>query len=550
MSTRRLPKLVLIEPSGVRRDVPLARTPLTIGRRGDCDLALRDSRISRRQAVIETDDGCYLIEDCGSRHGTFVNGRRVETPRKLQNNDRIEFGIQDSYALIFVSEEEGLRALLDRVDTPERPDAVSQKLQKLTLLLEASRSLHAGLALGDVLTVVVDACLSVTGTERGCILLRDRQGQLEFRVGRDRSQRSLAREDFDVNHAAIRGAAEEGRDTIVGGRQAETPPPSAASGPEPSTVICLPLHRLPSAGSLATTAAASVHNVLGVLYLDAPHASSHITKTERQILRSLAGEAASVLETARLFAAARAKEHLDQELAIARGIQKKLLPQGTKQYGFFQVTFLSMPCHEVGGDYYDVIEVPDRGFAFVIADVTGKGISAALLSSTLQGALVAGLQSGQPVAGVECHLNRYLYQHTEENNFATFFCGLLTPEGCLEYVNAGHLPAFWVTPEQIVPLAADNVPLGLFEQRHCRSREIRLRSNDLLVLYSDGVVEASNAREEFYGLQRLNQVLCTCRSAPPEKVAQCVIDDIRAFTDDVLLEDDVSLMIVRYQSTG
>ncbi len=545
MSVRKLPRLILVEPNGARREIALAQTPFSIGRRPDSDLPLRDNRISRQHALIQAENSRYLIEDCHSRYGTFVNGERVEAGRELRNNDRIDFGIPDSYALIFVSEEESLQALLNRVDTPASPDTISRELCNLSLFLEVGRSLHAGLALEDVLATVVDACLNVTGTERGFLLLRNEQGQLELQVGRDRKQRALTRDDFDLSHAAIRQALEQAQDVIVTDTRADTR--RAAVAPALATVICLPLQRSRAVGSLASTVAGTARDVLGVLYLDSRQLSRPISKTERQIMRLLALEAASVVENARLFIAARAKEHLDQELAIARAIQQGLLPRGPKQYDFFQMACLNIPCSAVGGDYYDLIELPERRFVFVIADVSGKGISAALLSASLQGALAAGLEWGQPMAAVASHLNRYLYQHTEISTFATFFCGVLSADGRFEYVNAGHCPALWLTAERIEMLPAKNVPLGLLEQSEYAATEIRLRPHDVLVLYTDGMVEAPNPLGELYGLARLKKVLSACRAGSSEQLVAAVFDDVREFTQNTLPGDDVSLLIARYE---
>lgn len=552
MSVRKLPRLILVEPNGARREIALARTPLSIGRGRDSDLPLRDNRISRQHAVIRAENGRYLIEDCQSRYGTFVNGERVEASRELRNNDCIEFGVPDSYALIFVSEEESLQALLNRVDTPASPDTISRELRNLSLLLEVGRSLHAGLALEDVLATVLDACLKVTGTERGFLLLRNNQGQLELRVARDRDQRSLTLADFSVNYAVIHQALEQVREIVVTDTRADTRLAWLRGGVEHSlpAVICLPLPRSPSVGTLATTVAGAPRDAQGFVYLDSHQLSRPISKTERQILRSLAFEAARVVENARLFTAARAKERLDQELAIARDIQQGLLPRGPTPYDFFQMACFNIPCYQVGGDYYDLIELPDRRFALVMADVSGKGISAALLSSSLQGALTAGLAWGQPIASVICHLNRYLYQHTEISRFATFFCGVLSPEGRFEYVNAGHCPALWLTSDGIETLQAQNVPLGLFEQSEYASSEIQLRPHDVLVLCTDGVVEASDPAGELYGMERLKNVLCARRGNSSEKLAAAVLEDVREFAQNMLLEDDVSLMIARYEGSG
>ncbi len=546
MSPEKVPTLVLIEPSGSRRPVPLLHTPVSIGRRPESDIHLRDSRISRQHAIIRAEDGHYLIEDSRSRHGTFVNGERVEEPRELVAGDRIDFGVPDSYSLLFVTEEEGLEELLERVDTPAGTDVVSQQIRKLNLFLEVGRALHTGLALEDVLVVVVDACLDITGSERGFLLLPDEAGQLTCRVGRDVGHNNLACTDIEINHPAIRQVLDRGREVIVDrvrplgavvGREAR-------QSPQPA-IICLPLSRAAAVASLDTTDAGKP-NILGVLFLDNQKSAQPVVKLDRQILRTLAQEAATLIENARLFSAARAKEQLDRELAIARRIQQRLLPREAKQHDYLQLAFLSIPCREVGGDYYDVIDLPDNRLGLVIADVCGKGVSAALLSATLQGALAANMQWCKDVAGVAAHLNQYLCQHTEANIFATLFFGLLSPDGRFSYVNAGHVPAFWLRGGQVDSLAADNVPLGMYEPEVYQAREIQLAPGDVLALYTDGIIDAANSRSELYGRDRLQQVLSDYRDSALTLASQAVLKSVRDFTQDALQEDDLSLLLARF----
>jgi serine phosphatase RsbU (regulator of sigma subunit)/pSer/pThr/pTyr-binding forkhead associated (FHA) protein len=550
MANEKAPTLILVEPSGARRPIPVHHTPLSIGRRPESDVHLRDSRVSRQHAIIRAEDGHYLIEDCRSRHGTWVNGERIDEPRELQPNDRIDFGVPDSYALIFVTEEESLAEILQRVDTPPSPDAVSQQLRKLNLFLEVGRTLHAGLALNEVLTLVIDTCLDITGSERGFLLTPDPRGKLECRVGRTSGRQTLTCEEADLSLPVIEQVLDRGREVLVDrvrplgrlvGREAR-------QAPQPA-VICLPLHRAPAVASLDTTDAGTPANILGVIYLDNQRSSQPFAKLDRQILRSLAQEAATLIENANLFSAARAKERLDQELAIARTIQQRLLPREPRPSTFLQLAYLSIPCREVGGDYYDVIELPDRRLALVIADVCGKGVSAALLSATLQGALEAGLQWGQGVAGVAHQLNHYLRQHTESNIFATVFCGVLGPDGRFEFVNAGHVPPFWLHGERVEALSAENVPLGLYEREAYRARQIQLTPGDLLVLYTDGIMDATNSRGETYGRERLKLVAASFRQDSLTSLSHAVLKDVRDFTQDAFQEDDISLVLARFGPT-
>ena len=174
----RAPRIALIEPGGMRREVPIASTPFRIGRQAGNELTVRDSRISRQQAQILAMDGAYVLEDMGSRHGTFINGQRVVSRQELHARDKIDFGMTDSYRLIFVGEEATLDELLERVDKPAPSENGSRELYHLGVLLEVARTLGTGgLSLEDVLTSVVDAAIQLTRTERGVLLLLNDKGR-------------------------------------------------------------------------------------------------------------------------------------------------------------------------------------------------------------------------------------------------------------------------------------------------------------------------------------------------------------------------------------
>src|SRR5215831_6985441 len=166
--------LVVADPGGHRTRVPVEPLPFHIGRQPESHLILRDSRVSRTHARILVENGEWVLEDCSSRHGTFVNGKPV-TRTVLRNTDRIEFGAQDSYHLIFSLDGVELKRLMDQVATPEKaaPHGVGGNLAKLRAILELARTLQGSFSIDDVLVSVVDTALTITGAERGFLLLSE-----------------------------------------------------------------------------------------------------------------------------------------------------------------------------------------------------------------------------------------------------------------------------------------------------------------------------------------------------------------------------------------
>jgi len=206
--------LVVVDPNGRRKRVPVDPIPFLIGRQPESHLILRDSRVSRAPARIVVEDGAYVLEDMGSRHGTFVNGKRLQR-KVLENSDRIEFGAQDSYHLLFALDGAELKRLMEQVgggDQSVAPLGVGGNLAKLRAILDLARTLQSSFSIDEVLVSVVDTALTITGAERGFLLLRaDAGAPLETRVARNRRGQDLRETDLRVPRDVIRRALEHRR---------------------------------------------------------------------------------------------------------------------------------------------------------------------------------------------------------------------------------------------------------------------------------------------------------------------------------------------------
>ncbi|HKS68259.1 MAG TPA: SpoIIE family protein phosphatase, partial [Candidatus Acidoferrales bacterium] len=437
----RSPRLVVIEPNGTRREIQVTAFPFRIGRQAGNELTLRDSRISRQQAQITGEDSGFVIEDMGSRHGTFVNGERV-LRQELKPKDRIDFGMQDSYKLIYVGAGATIEELVEKVEAPAPTGSGSRELYHLGVLLEVARTLGTGLSLEDVLTAVVDAAIQVTRTERGVLLLANAAGELQTVVARDAQRTTLRPEQLQVSQSVVKRVATTRRELIVTDTGAETAVSAQESVArlELHTIVAIPIDKLPVIETLDATISTRQGELLGVLYLDSHASSSAFTDLDRQVLSTLAREAATVVENARLFAAARAKARLDHEIEIASQIQRQLLPKAMPNLPDVAVAGATLSCHSVGGDCFDVIDLGGGRHGFFVGDVAGKGISAALLATLLQGVFFTTAAMDIALPGVFSRVNTYLCERSAEDRYATVFYGVLDKMGRFEYVNAGHVP--------------------------------------------------------------------------------------------------------------
>ncbi|MCS6952513.1 MAG: SpoIIE family protein phosphatase [Bryobacterales bacterium] len=532
-------RLIVLDPSGGRRHIRIQTLPFRIGRQGDNHLVLHDSRISRQHAQIVLEEGEYAIEDLGSRHGVYVNGVRA-TRQRLRPSDRIEFGFPDSYQLVFRWEPLELEG--------ERPPAglPASGLERLRSMLEVARALEASLTPDDVLSALVDAAVSITGAERGFLLLRG-DGGLAVRAARSRSGEPLDPSELRIPMSVIERALRERRQLL-----AMDFDPAGAAGLRPEhsvaelelrSVVCVPLVRVGS-GSVQDTAMLSAErDTVGLLYLDSRAGAADLGGGNRELLQSLALEASTILENARLLEKERERQRLEEELRVARRIQESLLPRRLPETGWLRAAGRMVPSHQVGGDYYDVWTVTEDCWAAAVVDVAGKGVSAALLAALLQGIFLgAGPDDAERVLE---RANRFLLERTGGEKYATVFLCTVSRHGELRWINAGHCPPLLVRQAGAVErLAATSLPAGMLEEAEFRAETTRLSPGDVLVIYSDGLSEARNLEGEFFGERRIREAAVAAAAAGCQAVVDAIERALAAFTAEAPQSDDVTVVVV------
>ncbi len=531
--------------SGGQREVEITRTPFTLGRQSDNDLVLLDSRVSRHHARIVQDAQGYTLEDTESRHGTFVNGERI-TSCMLKARDQISLGVSDTYTLCFDMEQGELPNLLERLG--EATESPAPQLRHLSLLLQMAHSLHRAPALEQVMTTLVDAALQLADADRGMLFLREDSGELRLRLARGRGGVFLSPKLVDYSHAVVDRVAQFGREEVsleeeITGRATQE---TGIIQGGVRGIVALPLQKHPMVDMRGDTIQGTVPELLGVLYLDSKTHASALTGLDRQVLQSLAVEGATVIENARLFRLSREQERIRDQLSLARNVQQGLLPRSLPRSDYFQLQAITMPCETVGGDYYDVIRLPDERIGVAVSDVSGKGFTAAMLSASLQGAFSAVAAGDPDLAGLFFRINNFLCERSSAEMFATIFYGVLDQFGRFNFVNAGHVIPLVLAKKGVSQLESSNFPLGLFPATRFKVDSAQLEPGDLVVIFSDGVTEARDAEGEFFGDARLKELLenCGCRSA--EDVCAKVMAAVRDFAGAAPQADDLTLAVVRF----
>ena len=310
----------------------------------------------------------------------------------------------------------------------------------------------------------------------------------------------------------------------------------------------MPLVRIRMGGSQETSMLSAASETVGVLYMDSRLGAADLSAGNRELLQTLALEASTILENARLLEEERGKQKIEEELKVARQIQQSLYPRSLPGEGWFMACGSSVPSLQVGGDYYDVLNVDDDCWAVAVADVSGKGVSSALLACYLQGALSAASHSAHTIQQTMALINRFLIERTEGEKYATVFHCTLQRDGRLRYVNAGHCAPLVISPDGTIwPLETTGVPLGLVPGAKFAAAETVLIPGDRVVIYSDGVSEARGPEGEFYGVERLRNVITLNAAATWDRVHEAILDDVRAFTQDTPQADDITLVVLEYR---
>jgi serine phosphatase RsbU (regulator of sigma subunit)/pSer/pThr/pTyr-binding forkhead associated (FHA) protein len=538
--------------------VPVDPIPFLIGRQPENHLILRDSRVSRSHARIVVENGAYVLEDIGSRHGTFVNGKRVKR-KHLENTDRVEFGAQDSYQLLFALDGAELKRLMEQVGGGEQsaaPLGVGSNLAKLRAILDLARTLQSSFSIDEVLASVVDTALTITGAERGFLLLRAGEGaELETRVARNRRGQNLRETDLRVPREVIRRALERRRELLSMNFEplgaAETRPENSVADLELRSVICVPLVRIRAGQGDATSVLVTGNETVGVLYMDSRLLAADLAGGNRELLQTLAIEASTVLENARLLQEEQGKQQLEEELRLARTIQQSLLPRSLPGEGWLRASGSSLASHEVGGDYYDVTRVSSRCWSAVVADVSGKGVGSALLASLLQGALITATEHADAMGHRMERLNRFLLDRTGGEKYATVFYCLLHEDGRMYYVNAAQCPPMVVRANgERLELEASGTPVGLVETAEFAVVEQRLGAGDKIVIYSDGVTEAQNLERRFFGKRRLREVVEAHAGDSCTAIHDAIQDAVAVFTEGAAQSDDITVVVLEFYGTG
>jgi sigma-B regulation protein RsbU (phosphoserine phosphatase) len=313
------------------------------------------------------------------------------------------------------------------------------------------------------------------------------------------------------------------------------------------SVVCLPLVQVKSGSSEDTRMSTAAQNTVGLLYMDSRELPADLSAGNRELLQTLAIEASTILENARLIEDQRSKQRMEDELRIARDIQHGLSPTGLPDSGWFRASGSSWPSTEVGGDYFDVRNLSPDVWAAVVADVSGKGVSSALLASLLQGAFLMASGVAAEIEPMLLHINRFLLDRTGGEKYATVFFCTVDSTGLLSYSNAGHCAPYLVSPDgRLRKLHTSGMPVGMLEEAQFQTLQTQLHPGDKLVIYSDGLTEAENSDGQFFDTERLRVCLRDHSANGAAQLHRALLDAVDHFSEGGVIRDDITALVLEY----
>src|SRR5215467_1247663 len=431
-----MPQLYWVGPDGQENILPLVAGEVLIGRRSDADVVLNNQHVSRHHAkLVKTEQG-YFLQDLGSTHGTFVNETRVEQ-HVLKHGDRISLGKDRIDLEYVVGERPRRREPSETTQIFERslidlgavlPSGVSD-LEKISCILDFQYQWENSFTPDAAFQKILESALKISGAERSFILVRQGDG-FGYAAGMDAKFHTLPQSHFRTSHTIVDDVAKSGSAVfMVEGLDNKYKAQASIVAMNVRAVACLPLMGIP--------AQADTPLILGILYLDSTKRMHSLSGLDEKILNKLAVEAGNVLERVEMIKSIDERKKLEQELTLAEETQRSLLPQVLPEVPDLNLHAFSKPTRYVGGDFYDFVQMESGILAGVLADVSGKGISASLLSSMILGCLQMQLRAKVSAEEALNRLNEFLCEKSSTSRFVTMFLFTLDDAGRGNYINAG-----------------------------------------------------------------------------------------------------------------
>ncbi len=549
-----MPQLIVKTSDRPPEKVPLSRLRLTIGRSARSDICIPDAFASRLHAEVRKEGDNYWLQDLGSANGTRYNGSVVTMPIPLVTGGEIQIGEtvivydderahENKNSTLIAEHTQALDPSMTisfaRQSNPTAEILESQfttRTELLGLISKVGVALLSSSGLDDTLDQVATLVFEAVPAERCVIMLRDESEEdgMKILVARVRGKHERI-EEVRISRTVMDEVMKNGKSVLTSDAQHD---PRYAS----QTMALLGIRSV-----LAVPLSVNEAEVFGIIYADSPTYETTFKEEHLNILTTLASVASIRVENARLMEERFERERMERELELATEIQQRFQPSSPPVMDDYEFQGISFSCYEIGGDYYDFITQHNGKMLIALGDVSGKGTAAALLMSSLHASIHAQVAAKTSLHQTVRSVNEYLVENTPTNRFVTLFIAELDAEtGIINYINAGHNPPLFAHADGTVEqLASGGFPLGIMPAAEYEVGQIEIKSGEALIIYSDGVSEAVNLKDEEFGIERLTAVVSKNVRATAAGMRDKVEFALSSFTQTAPANDDITLVIVK-----
>jgi phosphoserine phosphatase RsbU/P len=557
------------EPNTVKMD----RTKLTIGRSSRNDICIGDPFASRLHAELRLENERILLVDNGSANGTFLNGHRVTTPTLLDVGDVVRIGETEieyasgdqsmmSGATVFLSGPVADQLPADTITSPisnrstndlissirsgqisgeARPQSgaraklAAEAPDLLSIVSQVGIALLPRTTLEDTLKMTIDLVFQAIPAERGFLFMKEGD-EVNCKIARGAHDGALpTASQVQLSRSITNKVLTDGASVLTS---------DAMHDPRFQSQHSVVLSQI---RSVMAVPLASGEEIFGMIYVDNPF-DNRFREEDLKVLTTIASVASIKIENERLLEERFEKRRMEEELKVASEIQMRLQPFAPPKLPGWDMTGVSFPCREIGGDYYDFIpRKRDNRLVVAVGDVSGKGTGAALLMSSLHAAVRAQSQTNSSISEVMSEINQYIYENSPPNKFLTLFYGQIDPSsGTLVYSNGGHNTPILVRPSgEVVSLESGGLPIGMMQGAQYQEGSVQFGNGDVLLIYSDGITESVNDKDEEFGETRLIEVLRNNISRSASGIRDRIDEALSRFVGTMAPVDDMTLMIVK-----
>jgi serine phosphatase RsbU (regulator of sigma subunit) len=540
-----MPRELLIQgPDGQTRTMPLSGR-LVVGRSSTAEISFPDDGgLSRQHFAFEPDGENWTVQDLGSKNGTFVNTIPLKAKLSLKPGDRVTAGhlvivfspdgrTAEPGVVVFEGEEEkassttvttSLEGALNQTIVLEKAGAKASA--PMQALIRAGQVLSENKPLVELFPVILDLAIQAVNAQRGVLLILE---------GDTLAPRAHKGEGFRISTTVRDRVIGEKTSILVRDAQLDEAFKSRMSIVEQKvhTMMAVPLQ--------------TKDRIIGLIYVDSPFVMREFTRDDLSLLTVMANVAAIRIENARLAEVEEAERVMVRDLTQAAEIQRGVLPGRAPQLPGVDLAGYNAPCRTVGGDYYDFFPYRDNRVGLALGDVSGKGMPASLMMMALHARVQVLAEEPGNVGGFMSRLNKATCKNCPPNRFITFFfCVVDSATGETVFANAGHNPPIVMRASGATELLSDGgPPLGIVAMAPYAEQRVNLGPGDLLVVYSDGVTEATNANYDEFGEERLLEVLWRTRMQPANVIADAVTYALTEFAAGAPPADDITLLVAK-----